>query len=92
MGTLVGVGKQAGYLDKNGELPDVRTPLLVDSLSAIAGGAASSSSATTYIESGFGFRVAQGRWRDVHPFMYASAGAFALYFLVPLLQDHLSWI
>jgi adenine/guanine/hypoxanthine permease len=200
MGTLVGVGKQAGYLDAKGELPDVKKPLLVDSLSAMAGGAASSSSATTYIESGagvgaggrtgwtsvvtgalffpflfiapligmvppqatapaliivgwllisslteaegeaeheskqgtklagidfhdlaiglsaaliimimpftwsitngigFGFiayvlvRVAQGDWRKVHPFMYASAAAFALYFLVPLLQDHLSWI
>ena len=47
---------------------------------------------------GFGFiayvlvRVAQGDARKVHPFMYLSAGAFALYFLVPLLQDHLSWI
>jgi AGZA family xanthine/uracil permease-like MFS transporter len=47
---------------------------------------------------GFGFiaytvvRVAQGRRRDVHPFMFGAAGAFALYFLVPLLQDNLSWI
>ena len=200
MGTLVGVGKQAGYLTKRGELPGVRKPLLVDSLAAMAGGAASSSSATTYIESGagvaaggrtgwtsvvtgamffpflflapligmvppqatapaliivgwllisslteaeeeaepggtrtlkfagidfhdlaiglsaalvimimpftwsitngigFGFitytivRVAQGEWRKVHPFMYLAAGAFTLYFLVPLLQDNLSWI
>jgi AGZA family xanthine/uracil permease-like MFS transporter len=201
MGTLVGVGKQAGYLTKSGELPEVRKPLLVDSLAAVAGGAASSSSATTYIESGagigaggrtgwvsvvtgalffpflflapligmvppqatapaliivgwllisslteaeeeadpeatrrpfkiagidfhdlaiglsaalvimimpftwsitngigFGFiaytvvRLAQGEWRRVHPFMYGATAAFALYFLVPLLQDHLSWI
>src|SRR5687767_12158349 len=28
MGTLVGVGKQAGYLDKNGRLDDTRRPLL----------------------------------------------------------------
>ena len=47
---------------------------------------------------GFGFiaytlaRVTQGRGREVHPFMYIAAGAFALYFLVPLLQDNLSWI
>jgi AGZA family xanthine/uracil permease-like MFS transporter len=202
MGTLVGVGKQAGYLTKEGELPQVKKPLLVDSLAAVTGGAASSSSATTYIESGagvaaggrtgwtsvvtgalffpflflapligmvppqatapaliivgwllisslteaegeadreseatgprklagidfhdlaiglaaaltimimpftwsitngigFGFiaytvvRVAQGRSREVHPFMFAAAGAFALYFLVPLLQDNLSWV
>ena len=32
MGTLVGVGGQAGYLDKKGDLPDVNRPLLVDSV------------------------------------------------------------
>jgi AGZA family xanthine/uracil permease-like MFS transporter len=57
MGTLIGVGSQAGYLDKNGDLPDVKKPLLVDSLAAVAGGVASSSSATTYIESGAGVGV-----------------------------------
>jgi AGZA family xanthine/uracil permease-like MFS transporter len=47
---------------------------------------------------GFGFIayvvicLARGEARRVHPFMYLAAGAFALYFLVPLLQDHLSWI
>jgi adenine/guanine/hypoxanthine permease len=200
MGTLVGVGKQAGYLDENGELPEIRKPLLVDSVAAMAGGAASTSSATTYIESGagvgiggrtgwvavvcgalffpfmffapvigmvppqatapalilvgwlmistlseyeeeaepgktrrrvlagidfgdiaigipaalvimvmpftwnitngigFGFiayaliRLAQGRWRSVHPLMGAVALAFAVYFVIPLLQDHFSWI
>jgi adenine/guanine/hypoxanthine permease len=197
MGTLVGVGKQAGYLDEKGELPELRKPLLVDSLSAVAGGAASSSSATTYIESasgvgvggrtgwvavvcgllffpfmffapiigmvppeatapaliivgflmmtalteveetpdgevrklsgidfsdlgvglaaaltimimpftfsitdgiGFGFityvlvRAAQGRSREIHPFMWIASLAFLLYFLVPLLQDNYDWI
>jgi AGZA family xanthine/uracil permease-like MFS transporter len=207
MGTLVGVGKQAGYLDENGELPELRKPLLVDSLAAVAGGAASTSSATTYIESasgvsvggrtgwvavvagalflpfmffapiigmvppeatapaliivgflmiaalteleevaeredregarddrpvrrlsgidfsdlaiglpaaltimvmpfsfsitngiGFGFiayvliRIAQAEWRRVHPFMWVASAAFALYFLVPLLQDNFGWI
>src|SRR5919201_1452595 len=58
MGTLVGVGKAAGYLTEQGELPQLRRPLLVDSLAAMAGWAASSSSATTYIESGSG--VAMG--------------------------------
>jgi AGZA family xanthine/uracil permease-like MFS transporter len=204
MGTLVGVGKPAGYLNERGEMPDIRRPLLVDSLAAIAGGAASTSSATTYIESGsgvaaggrtgwvsvvagalfipflffapvigmvpsqataaalivvgylmvsalteaeddaeaeegvaargrsklagidfhdlaiglpaalvimlmpfsysitngigFGFiaycliRAVQGRARDVHPLMWAVSAAFTLYFFVPLLQDHLSWV
>ena len=205
MGTLVGVGKAAGYLDERGEMPELKKPLLVDSVAAMAGGAASASSATTYIESGagvaaggrtgwvsvvtgalffpfmfvapligmvptqavagalvvvgwlmmgvlteaeelaeeeelgrparparrlagidfhdfaigmsaalvimimpftysitngigFGFiayvliRIAQGEMRRVHPFMFVAAVAFALYFLVPLLQDHLSWV
>jgi len=210
MGTLVGVGKPAGYLDEDGRLPELRKPLLVDSLGAVAGGVASSSSATTYIESasgvsvggrtgwvsvvcgalflpfmffapiigmvppeatapaliivgflmmtalteaeeeaeieqraeagaspprrpvrrlagidfselgvglaaaltiivmpftfsiadgiGFGFlafvlvRAAQGRVRDVHPFMWVASAAFALYFLVPILQETFDWI
>jgi AGZA family xanthine/uracil permease-like MFS transporter len=54
MGTLVGVGSQAGYLNDKGELPEAQKPLLVDSVSAIAGGVVSSSSATTYIESAAG--------------------------------------
>lgn len=57
MGTLVGVGNQAGYLTREGELPQIRRPLLVDSVAAMAGGAASASSATTYIESGAGVGV-----------------------------------
>jgi AGZA family xanthine/uracil permease-like MFS transporter len=199
MGTLVGVGKQAGYLDEEGRMEDIRKPLLVDSLAAVAGGAASTSSATTYIESasgvgvggrtgwvaviagalffpfmffapiigmvppqatapalilvgflmmtalteaeedaegrqdgrklagidftdmaiglgaaltimvmpftfsitngiGMGFlafvvaRAAQGRARDVHPFMWIASAAFLLYFLVPFLQDTFDWI
>ena len=199
MGTLVGVGKPAGYLDKDGRMRDIRKPLLVDSLAAVAGGASSTSSATTYIESasgvavggrtgwvavvcgalffpfmffapiigmvppqatapalilvgfmmmsvlteaeeqaegrsdgrklagidfsdlaiglgaaltiifmplafsitdgiGMGFvaftvvRAAQGRTKDVHPFMWLASSAFLLYFLVPLLQDTFDWI
>ena len=202
MGTLVGVGKQAGYLDADGRLPEIRKPLLVDSVAAMAGGAASASSATTYIESSAGVgvggrtgwvsvvtgalffpflflapligmvppqatapaliligwlmisvltesegeaegeapgaqrrklagidfhdvgiglsaaiiimfmpftfsitdgiaagfivfvlvRVAERRARDVHPLMFGAAGAFVLYFLIPLLQDTFDWI
>ena len=199
MGTLVGVGKPAGYLDAEGRLPEIRKPLLVDSLAAVAGGASSTSSATTYIESasgvavggrtgwvavvcgalffpfmffapiigmvppqatapalilvgflmmtalteaeedaegmqdgrklagidftdlaiglsaaltimfmpftfsitdgiGIGFlayvvaRAAQGRGREVHPFMWIASSAFLLYFIVPLLQDTFDWI
>ena len=57
MGTLIGVGSEAGYLDENGDLPDSERPLLVDSLGAVAGGVVSASSATTFIESAAGVSV-----------------------------------
>jgi AGZA family xanthine/uracil permease-like MFS transporter len=57
VGTLIGVGGMAGYLDEKGEFPDVQKPLLVDSLAAVAGGLAGSSSATTYIESAAGVGI-----------------------------------
>jgi AGZA family xanthine/uracil permease-like MFS transporter len=54
MGTVVGVGKEAGLLDDEGDLPGSDRVLLVDSVAAVAGGAASVSSNTTYIESAAG--------------------------------------
>jgi adenine/guanine/hypoxanthine permease len=57
MGTLVGVGRQAGYVNAQGEMPELQKPLLVDSVAAAAGGFASASSATTYIESASGVGV-----------------------------------
>ena len=57
MGTLVGVGSLAGYLNAKGELPEVQKPLLVDALAAVAGGLASASSATTFIESAAGVGI-----------------------------------
>jgi AGZA family xanthine/uracil permease-like MFS transporter len=54
MGTVVGVGQEADLLDEEGRLPGVDRVLLVDSVAAMAGGAASASSATTYIESAAG--------------------------------------
>jgi adenine/guanine/hypoxanthine permease len=54
MGTVIGIGGEAGLLDKEGRLPGINRVLLVDSLAAAAGGAASASSNTTYIESAAG--------------------------------------
>jgi AGZA family xanthine/uracil permease-like MFS transporter len=54
MGTFVGVGLIAGFLNVKGQLPEVEKPLLVDSVGPIVGGAFGASSATTYIESGAG--------------------------------------
>jgi adenine/guanine/hypoxanthine permease len=54
MGTVIGLGGQAGWLGPDGRLPRLNRVLLVDSLGAVAGGAAGASSATTYIESAAG--------------------------------------
>ena len=54
MGTIIGVGGKGGFLDAQGRLPGVDRVLLVDSLGAVAGGLANSSSNTTYIESAAG--------------------------------------
>ena len=51
MGTVVAVGAEGGILNKAGEPPHLREILLVDSLAALAGGAASVSSNTSYVES-----------------------------------------
>ncbi len=58
MGTVIGIGGQAGWLDAKGALPRIKKVLLIDSLAAAFGGLASASSVTTYIESAAG--VAQG--------------------------------
>jgi AGZA family xanthine/uracil permease-like MFS transporter len=58
IGTIIGVGGKGGFLDAQGRLPGAERVLLVDSLGAVAGGVANSSSNTTYIESAAG--VAEG--------------------------------
>jgi adenine/guanine/hypoxanthine permease len=54
LGTVIGLGGEAKFLDSEGRLPRINRVLLVDSLSAVAGGASSASSVTTYIESAAG--------------------------------------
>ena len=54
MGTAFGLATEADLLDKKGEIPHFESILVVDSVAAIAGGAASTSSNTSYIESASG--------------------------------------
>jgi AGZA family xanthine/uracil permease-like MFS transporter len=54
VGTVVAVGQEARYVDAEGNYPRPGTVLMIDSLAAVAGGAAGASSATTYIESAAG--------------------------------------
>ena len=54
MGTMTAIGAEANLLDKEGNPPNTQRILIVDSIAAAAGGAASISSNTSYIESASG--------------------------------------
>ncbi|MCL1798039.1 MAG: NCS2 family permease [Eggerthellaceae bacterium] len=51
VGTVVAVGSQADFVDKKGNVEDVKEILIVDSAAAAVGGLAGASSITSYIES-----------------------------------------
>jgi AGZA family xanthine/uracil permease-like MFS transporter len=53
VGTLVGVGEQAGLM-RNGNLPRARQALLADALGTVVGAMLGTSTVTAYIESGAG--------------------------------------
>jgi AGZA family xanthine/uracil permease-like MFS transporter len=54
MGTMTAIGAEAKLLDEEGMPPNTERILVVDSLAAVAGGAAGVSSNTSYIESASG--------------------------------------
>ena len=54
MGTMTAIGAEAGLNDEEGTPPGAQRILIVDSVAAIAGGAAAVSSNTSYIESASG--------------------------------------
>jgi adenine/guanine/hypoxanthine permease len=54
VGTVTAIGHESGLIDKDGNIPNNDRILFVDSLAAVAGGAGSISSNTSYIESASG--------------------------------------
>jgi adenine/guanine/hypoxanthine permease len=58
IGTLSGVGTQAGYIDENGELPRANQALFADAVATTAGAIVGNSTVTTFVESAAG--VAEG--------------------------------
>lgn len=58
IGTISGVGMQAGYIDERGELPRANQALLADAVATTTGAVMGTSTVTTYIESAAG--VAEG--------------------------------
>jgi adenine/guanine/hypoxanthine permease len=82
VGTAVAVSSQGGLLDKDGQVPQLKRMLLVDSGSAALGGAMGVSSVTTYVESGAG--VGEGARTGLASLV--TGGLFVLtIFFVPLI-------
>ncbi|GAB3124094.1 AGZA family xanthine/uracil permease-like MFS transporter [Leifsonia psychrotolerans] len=54
MGTMTGLANESGLADKNGNFPRLKSALIVEGVGAVAGGAASASSNTVFVESAAG--------------------------------------
>ena len=81
MGTITGISAEAGLLTDDGQVPKIGTVLFVDGLAAVAGGAASSSSNTAFIESAAG--VGEGARTGLANLVTSGLFVLAL-FLTPL--------
>lgn len=57
LGTLMGVSYIAGFLDKDGNLPEIEKPMLVDALSTIVGSLLGTTTAGTFLESAAGIKA-----------------------------------
>ena len=53
-GTLIGVSQIGGFLDENGDLPEMNKPLMADAVGTTVGAMMGTSTVTTYIESATG--------------------------------------
>lgn len=81
MGTMTAIGAEAELIDNEGNVPNADKILLVDSVAAIAGGAAGVSSNTSYIESASG--VGEGARTGLASIVTGIAFLFTI-FLSPL--------
>jgi adenine/guanine/hypoxanthine permease len=82
VGTLIGVGEQAGFM-KDGKLPRVNRALISDSIATMAGAPLGTSNVTSYIESAAG--VSAGARTGLANLFTAGLFIVALFF-TPLVQ------
>ena len=54
LGTLLGVSSKAGFLDKDGNLPQIEKPFLVDAVATVGGSLFGITTITTFVESASG--------------------------------------
>lgn len=82
MGTLIGVSYRAGFLDKDGNLPEIEKPMLCDALATVIGALLGTTTTGTYIESAAGIEAGgrSGLTAIVTAFMFLLALFFAPFF------------
>ncbi|NTW51073.1 MAG: NCS2 family permease [Chlorobiaceae bacterium] len=78
MGTLIGLSARAGLLDKEGHLPEIEKPMLVDALSTCAAALLGTTTAGVFIESAAGME--QGGKSGFTAIVVAGFFALALFF------------
>ncbi|KAF5410173.1 MAG: hypothetical protein C5S43_05130 [Candidatus Methanocomedens sp.] len=81
MGTLVGASARAGFLDKDGNLPEIEKPMLADSLATMFGAVVGTTTTGTFIESATG--IEEGGRTGLTAVVVAALFALGL-FLSPL--------
>ncbi|MFC6992805.1 NCS2 family permease [Haladaptatus sp. GCM10025707] len=94
-GTLTGVAQVAGFLDEDGDLPDIDKPLMADAVGTTAGGILGTSTVTTYIESATGVEEGgrTGMTALVVGLLFlASLALVPLAAAVPLYASHLALV
>ena len=94
-GTLTGVGQAAGFLDGEGNLPEIEKPLLSDAVGTTFGGMLGTSTVTTYIESATG--VEEGGRTGmtalvVAGLFLASLALVPLAAIIPLYASHIALV
>ena len=94
-GTLVGVGQAGGFLDDEGDLPDIDRPLMADAVGTTVGGMLGTSTVTTYIESASG--VEEGGRTGLTALTIGVLFVFALALVplataVPLYASHIALV
>ena len=94
-GTLTGVSQAGGFLDDDGNLPQIERPLMADAIGTTVGGMIGTSTVTTYIESATG--VQEGGRTGMTALVVAALFALSLIIVplaaaIPLYASHIALV
>ncbi len=78
MGTLIGVSARAGFLDEDGNLPEIEKPMMADAVATVVGACCGTTTTGSYIESAAG--IEEGGRTGLTTLVTAILFALALFF------------